>query len=236
MRHAFGAVPEQGRDRTEKQADDRRGDDRAQTDAALRGREIGFDRGRETISLARFLTERLDDFHRPHLFGGGRADVGDAILTGPRDFLKPPAEQHDRQDDHRDAEKDARGEFRREAEQIDDAADAHHHVPQRDRYGCPDHLLDDRGIRRHARGNFGRAVFFEEAGREAQQVALHRLADVGDGTLAEPADEIEAQRGSHGERNDDRVEEAEMRRNVTAAGDKAAVDHFLELIRDCERR
>jgi len=59
LRHAFGAVPEQGRDRTEKQADDRRGDDRAQTDAALRGREIGFDRGRETISLARFLTERL---------------------------------------------------------------------------------------------------------------------------------------------------------------------------------
>src|SRR3546814_20996161 len=70
-------------------------------------------------------------------------------------------------------------------------------------------------------------------------VALHRLADVGDGALAEPADEIEAQRGREGERDADGVEKPEMRCDIAAAGDEAAVDHFLELIGDrerCERR
>src|SRR3546814_3443152 len=65
----------------------------------------------------------------------------------------------------------------------------------------------------HARGDFGRAIFLEETGGEAQQVALHRLADVGDGALAEPADEIEAQRGREGERDADGVEKPEMRRS-----------------------
>src|SRR3546814_9051225 len=59
---------------------------RAKADAAFRGREIGLDSGRETIGFARLLTERLDDLHRPHLLGGGRADVGDAVLAGPRDL------------------------------------------------------------------------------------------------------------------------------------------------------
>src|SRR3546814_2111153 len=76
-----------------------------------------------------------------------------------------------------------------------------------------DDLFDDRGIRRHARGDLRRAVFLEEAGGEAEQVALHRLADVGDGALAEPAHEIEAQRGGEGEGEDDDIEKAEMRRD-----------------------
>ena len=49
------------------------------------------------------------------------------------------------------------------------------------------------------RGDLGRAVLLEEAGRQAQQVAVHGEADVGDGPLAEPRDEIEADRG--GERH-----------------------------------
>ena len=36
-------------------------------------------------------------------------------------------------------------------------------------------------------GDLGRAVLLEEAGREAQQVAVHREADVGDDPLADPA-------------------------------------------------
>src|SRR3546814_12790067 len=82
---------------------------------------------------------------------------------------------------------------------------------------------------------FGRAIFLEETGGEAQQVALHRLADVGDGALAEPADEIEAQRGREGERDADGVEKPEMRCDIAAAGDEDAVDQFLELIGDRER-
>src|SRR3546814_14514291 len=76
-----------------------------------------------------------------------------------------------------------------------------------DRDGGADDLFDDRGIRRHARGDLRRAVFLEEAGGEAEQVALHRLADVGAGALAEPAHEIEAQRGGEGEGEDDDLEQ-----------------------------
>src|SRR3546814_11325013 len=68
-RDAFGPVPEQGRDRAEEQADDGRGDERAQADAALRGREIAFDRAAEAFGLARFLPEGLDDLHRAGLRG-----------------------------------------------------------------------------------------------------------------------------------------------------------------------
>src|SRR3546814_6494235 len=94
-------------------------------------------------------------------------------------------------------------------------------MAQRDRYGGSDDLFDDRGIRRHARGDLRRAVFLEETGGEAEQVALHRLADDGDGALAEPAHEIEAQRGGEGEGEDDDIEKAEMRRDLAADGDEA---------------
>ena len=44
-----------------------------------------------------------------------------------------------------------------------DAADAHDDVAQRDRDGGADDLLDDRGVDGQPRGDFGRAVFLEEA-------------------------------------------------------------------------
>src|SRR3546814_16632214 len=91
-------------------------------------------------------------------------------------------------------------------------------------------------IRRHARGDLGRAVFLEETGGEAEQVALDRLADVGDGAFAEPAHEIEAQRGREREGDDYHVEQAEMRRDIAAAGDEAAVDHRLDLPGDRQSR
>ncbi len=196
-----------------------------------------LDRRGKAARLAFFLPECLDDLHGAKLFRGGGADVGNAVLRVDRDdILKLSAEQDDRHDDHRDAEQDAAGQFGRQGEEIGDAADTHHHVAQRHRHRRADDLFDDRRVRRHPRGDFGRAVFLEKSGREAEQVALDRLADVGDGALAKPADEIEAQRGGGGEGQDDAVEQAKMRGDVAAAGDKAAVDHFLELPRDRQRR
>src|SRR3546814_6637983 len=65
-RDAFCPVPEQGGDRAEEEADDGRGDERAQADAALRGREIALYRGAEPFGLARFLPEGLDDRSEEH--------------------------------------------------------------------------------------------------------------------------------------------------------------------------
>ena len=59
------------------------------------------------------------------------------------------------------------------------------------------------GVGGEPRGDLGRAVLLEEAGGEAQQVALHREADVGDGALAEPGDEIEADRGRERQHDDE---------------------------------
>ena len=87
------------------------------------------------------------------------------------------------------------GERRGEEEQDDRAGGAHHDVAQRDRDGGADDLLDDGGVGGDPAGDFGRAIFLEEAGGEAQQIAVHREADVGDDPLADPADEIEADRG-----------------------------------------
>src|SRR3546814_9990134 len=87
------------------------------------------------FGLARFLPEGLDDLHRAELLGRRGADVGDPVLTGARNGLEPPPEQHDRHDDDRDADQYAAGQRRRQGEEIDDAADAHDQIAQRDRDG-----------------------------------------------------------------------------------------------------
>src|SRR3546814_19280115 len=102
---ALPILPEQGRDRAEEQADDGRGDERAQADAALRGREIAFDRAAEAFGLARFLPEGLDDLHRAELLGRRGADVGDSVLPGGRNGMEPPPEPHERHDDERAADR-----------------------------------------------------------------------------------------------------------------------------------
>jgi hypothetical protein len=56
----------------------------------------------------------------------------------------PGGRADDRQDDERDAEQQHAVSFGRQGEQIDDAADAHDDVAQRDRDGRADDLLDDR--------------------------------------------------------------------------------------------
>src|SRR3546814_16389955 len=112
FRSAVCPVPEQGGDRAEEEADDGRGDERAQADAALRGRAIALYRGAEPFGLARFLPEGLDDLHRAELLGCVRADIDGELLAGARKRLKPPYEQPDRHDDDRDADQTAPGKRR----------------------------------------------------------------------------------------------------------------------------
>ena len=126
-----------------------------------------------------------------------------------------------------DADQHHRRQLGREDEQDDGAGDAHHDVAQRDRNGGADDLFDDGRVDRDAAGDLGRAVLLEEAGGEAQQVAVHGEADVGDDPLAEPADEIEAHRG--GERHDQHQEQQILEpAGDIAAARKAAVDDQLE--------
>ncbi len=107
-------------------------------------------------------------------------------------------------------------ELGREREQIDDRADPHDGVAQGDRDGRADHLLDDRRVGGEARGDLGRPVLLEEGGGEAEQIALHRLADVGDHPLAEPGDEIEAAGGRDRQHPDDQQQIFEPAADIAA--------------------
>src|SRR3546814_16513689 len=84
-RDAFGPVPEQGRDRAEEQADDGRGEEGGQADAAVGGRESDLDSGAEEWGRAGFGREGLDDLQRGHVRGSRASEVGDPVLPGGRD-------------------------------------------------------------------------------------------------------------------------------------------------------
>jgi hypothetical protein len=109
-------------------------------------------------------------------------------------------------------------------------------IARGDRNGGADYLFDDGGIGGHAAGDFGGAVFFKKARSEAEQVFLHRDADVGHYALTQPAHKIEAQRRRHGEHRDDHQQIAEIGVDIAAIGDEALVDDPLETRRDRQRR
>ena len=111
---------------------------------------------------------------------------------------------------------------------------------KRDRHARADDLLEDRGVGGQPRGDLGRAVLLEEARRQGQQILLHRDPQVGDGALADPRHEVEAQRGRQRQHDDDHQQILEgLRRPLgacRAVAAEAAVDDPLEAIRDGQRR
>ncbi len=89
------------------------------------------------------------------------------------------------------------------------------------------------------RRDLGWAIFLEKAGRQAQQVAMHREADVGDRPLAEPRDEIKTDRCSEGHHADEHEQIFEPARDVACAArawGEPFVDDQLERIGHTRRR
>src|SRR3546814_8827867 len=87
------------------------------------------------------LFRSLDDLHRAKRLGDERAQIGDPVLTRARKGPDPPAKQHDGTDDERNAQKQHPRKLGGQGEKIDDPANAHHDVTQRDGCGASDHLL-----------------------------------------------------------------------------------------------
>jgi hypothetical protein len=174
-------------------------------------------------------------FIAPERLGDDRADIGDAVLTGAGGLPHALGQEHDRQDDDRNAEQQESGELGCEREQVDDAADAHDEVAQRDGHGLADHELDHRRVGGQARGDLGRAVLLEEARLEPEQVAMHFGADVGNDALAQPGDEIEAGRGGERQYQDDPEQIIEMLADIAVARGEALVDDAPEAVGDCQR-
>ena len=114
------------------------------------------------------------------------------------------------------------------SEQEGGAPHRHDRVAQRDRHGGSHHLLDQRGIRRHARGDFAGAVFLEEAGSQPQQIGLNGKADVGHNPFAQPRHRIEPHRRADSQNHHDANQTAEPvidHRRVAATGKPLIDDH-----------
>jgi hypothetical protein len=237
-RHAQRAAPHQQGQRAEDQEHDHCGHDRADADPPLGRGEGPLDCGGEAFGLAMLLVEGLDDLARPQHFGDQRADLGHAVLAGARDGAQAAAEPDDRQHDEDDARDQPQGQRRLEVEQVARPADRHDRVAQCDRNGRADDLLDQRGVGGHPRGYLPRAVFLEEAGREAQEVALHRQADVGDDALAQPGHGIEPYRRAQRQDDDNYQQVLEPAADVAriATAREAAVDDQAKARRDRQGR
>ena len=234
------ALPQQHGDRSEDQEHDHRGHHRADADAAFGGVERGLDRLFKPRSLTLFLIECLHHLHRTEHFGHHCADIGDPVLTATRNIAQPPPEPDNRQYDQGDGNEQLRGQPGRKVKQIGSADHADQQIAQRHRYGGADHHFDQRGVRCHARGNFGRAVRFKEAGRHSQQIGLNLLADIADHALAEPRDVIKPERGADAKDDDHHQHQFEgviNFRNLRFRRE-TFVDNFLEPARDiaCRRR
>jgi hypothetical protein len=144
-----------------------------------------------------------------------------------------------RAEHQRNADDEHAGQLGRQGEQIDDAADPGGEVAQRDRHARADHLLEDRGVGGQARGDLGRPVLLEEARRQSEQILLHRDAQVGDGSLADPRHEEKAQRGRRGEHHDDHQQIVKGRADGVggrAVPAEALVDDALEAVGDRQSR
>ena len=167
--------------------------------------------------------------------GDGRADVRDTVLRRAAEVADPAAEEDHRPEDDRDADDQHSGKLGRQREQIDDAADAGSEVAQGDRHARADDLLEDSGVGSQPRGDFRRPVLLEEARRQRQQVLLNRDAQVGDGPLANPRNEVEAKRRCRGEHDDDHqqiVERGADGLRPCTSGSEALIDHPLETVGD----
>jgi hypothetical protein len=105
---------------------------------------------------------------------------------------------------------------------------------QGDGDGGPDDLLDDRRVDCDPAGDLGRPVFLKEARGEPQEVAVDGKADVGDDALAEPADEIEADRC--GQRHDDHQKHQILEPAGDVPAGETLVDDQLEGIGDARCR
>ena len=193
-----------------------------------------FDRFAEAAGFARFLAEGLDYLHRAERLGDHRADIGDPILAVAGNVAQPPADEHDRQDHDRNSEQQSGGELGRKREQIGDAANAHDDVAKRHRHCRAYHHLDDCGVGGHPRCDLGRTVLLEEAGLEAKQVPVDLAADVGDDTLAQPGDEIEAGRRRQRQHHDDQQQILEMLGDIAATSCKPLVDDAPKAVGDSQ--
>ena len=164
-------------------------------------------------------------------------NVGDAILAGAGELAYPSSEQKNRRHGQRYAEDHEQGQFRAGNGQHNQPTDQQQQVAQGDGGAGADDDLDQRRVVGQPRNHLTGPRHFKEAGREFQQVAEYRTANVGGDPLADPGNQIEAAIGRQGEYRD-HAEQGEKRlieqRGIGIG--KAPVDHLAQALADGQHR
>lgn len=195
----------------------------------------------EARRLARFRGVALHHRDGVEHFGGDGARIRHPILAGARKFAHPSSEPHARQHHKHQDPEHLHHHIRIGPDQHAQRADGHHRIAQAHAQGRTDHRLDQRGVGGEARQDFAGLRGFEERRTLPQHMRVHRIAEVGCDSLAEPAHGIETRRGKHAQRHRHREQQEEVvsqfhRLRAAIGRDESAVDQLTQRQRKSQRR
>ncbi len=109
-------------------------------------------------------------------------------------------------------------------------------IAQRDRYRRTDHGLQQRGIGRHTRLNFGRQILFEKTGMQVHQMIEYRTTQVCADALTDPRHEIKARIGAKGQQYHEQREDFErVPQHAWRAAREPRIDHHPHALADRKR-
>ena len=233
----MAADPQHRADRAEGQHDDHGGQHGAHADTRNRGGEGVLDPVGEAAPLKRFVGEGL---HRAH-GGDGLIDmvagVGDAVLAVARQAAHPAAEDDDGQNNQRHDQHHEPGQFRAGHGEQHRAADQHQDIAQRHRDGRAHDHLQHRGVGGQARQDFAGAGDLEERRAQADDMVVDRAAHIGDDSLADPGDQIEAPVTGRRQQGDDSEHDPQgLIEQVRIAAAKAVVDQPAQAEAESQHR
>ena len=191
----------------------------------------------EIAPVDRLVTIRLHGADLVQRFVDVGADVADAVLARARELADPAAEQDDRHDDDRHAGEHEQRELDARHRQHDEPAGEQQQVADRHRRARADHRVEHRGVVDEARDRIAGPRHLEEPGRQRQQVAEHRAAQIGGHALADPRHEVEARVGRRRHHDDDAEHQGERPVELACvAGGEPAIDDPFEALPDGEHR
>jgi hypothetical protein len=236
-KHLARADPEHERDPAEHERRRERREQRADPPPAHGNAERALHRVAEALRVQPLERERLHGLHRVDRLRRERARVRDAVLGVARQPPQSPAEHQQGTHDQRHRDHDHERELRARRDEQHERAEQRDRRAQRDRNAVARDRLHERRVGREPRQHLARACDLEEARVHADHARIDRAADVGDDALAEPRDEIEAQRRERAEHDggaQERDEVAVDRRRV--ADHEAFVDQEPQRDRQRELR
>ena len=237
VRHISGPEPEHGVDGTEDQQDDDGRQPGAHGDPLPRHGEGLANRVAETPPLEFLLREGLHGLDRVQAFLRPGIDRRYLVLAQPRQLAQPAPEEDDRHHDDGHHGQDQPGQLRAGDDQHGQTTDEHQQVAQRHGGAGADDRLDQFGVHGQAAHHLAGLGLLIEVPVQADDMAIHGLANVGDDPLPQPGDRVVAGEGKGGEQGEDTEQGNEILVEQLSIGcAEPIVDHPSDRLTDGQCR